>query len=339
MPHWRTHYWLNRLILLGILLSSGRAFAQTKPTAVLVTNHADATIVPLLQAELESLGFKIEREDRGPLEISPQDLTVAARRYQAVAGFRVISTQKSVEIWIADRVTGKVVLREVLHDGDDLSDSRLVVLRAVELLRGSLMELEAPHPPRGEIPSPEGLRPLTGFPEGKGKYSLSLGPSLIFPGTHSAYAPGARANLSWWITPHFGAGLTAGATLTPAVLDRPEGQVTVSARWVEVSFRSKLGNAFSTWVPSAGVGISLLASGLEGLPAAGYTGRTRTLVAPAMGVDLGIAYRLSNNVSILANGWGALRTRSLSIHAANRVVTNVGRWLVVPSVGLQVHWP
>ncbi len=67
-------------------------------------------------------------------------------------------SERGVEIWIADRVTGKTVLREMADDGGTPDRDAALALRAVELLRASLLEVGLPAPPPGEVPATPEIR-------------------------------------------------------------------------------------------------------------------------------------------------------------------------------------
>ena len=111
MRRWQKRSWhadrgaLFALLLATLGAASARGESVATPAAsrssvriVLVTNHSDMGIVPLLRAEFEALGMHVELEDRGPTEIVPRDLNMVARRHQAVAAVRVLLAAGVVEV-------------------------------------------------------------------------------------------------------------------------------------------------------------------------------------------------------------------------------------------------
>lgn len=67
---------LLRIALTGsVCLAQVLSKASEPATIVLVANHADATIIPLLHAELSNLGLNVLVVDRGDHELSPSELT------------------------------------------------------------------------------------------------------------------------------------------------------------------------------------------------------------------------------------------------------------------------
>ncbi len=335
-------FWRNSALAAALCLGApvaGGTEPAHAPTVVLVTNHADAPIVPRLRAELVALGMQVEEEDRVEGELLPRDLSETARRHRAIAAFRLRLTEGTVEIWVADRVTGKVVLREVVHRGSDNIDDMLVVLRAVELLRGSLMELEAPHPSRGELkPTPE-VRVVTGYPEAKERFSLLLGPAVMVMSGVPLVAPGATAELGYRPVPHFGLRVGTGAALSPARLHDSAGTVELIPRWLEIG---------ATWLPldpayslrpMLGLGIALLETSLRGFPKPSYTGSSRSVLEPAATACLGLGYRLSRNILLGVRTWGALERRSTTILVAGHPAAERGRLTGAGTLGLEAVWP
>jgi len=71
----------------------------------------------------------------------------------------VASREGKVEVWVADRVTGKAVVRELDAPEGGTSDAA-VAIGSVELLRASLMELHSGEPAHGDAPATEKLQSL-----------------------------------------------------------------------------------------------------------------------------------------------------------------------------------
>ena len=77
---------------------------DARPRIVLVTNHADARIIPLLERELSGLGLDVVTVDKGPDEVLPDDLIRAAR-----AGLRCMEVPVSYRRRVGvSKVTGTV---------------------------------------------------------------------------------------------------------------------------------------------------------------------------------------------------------------------------------------
>jgi len=348
MRRWRrTSFRVELALLLALALAVAATVVRAEPPAasadaphiVLVTNHADAAIVPLLRAELETLGMHVEVEDRGPNEIVPRDLNVAARRHQAVAAVRVLVAAGVVEVWIADRVTGKIVLRDVIAESRERVDETLVAVRAVELLRGSLMELEAPHEPRGEIPAPPALRSLAQFLEDRERFALGVEGAALWSAGGATPAPAATLSLTFrpW---RFGAlRMAGGAALAPAKLSSVEGTAEFSLRWIELGAVAVLPPSESRLRGSLGAGFGLSALSMEGTPVGSYLGTSRTLWSPTPSIRASVGYAVARPVRIVLGVWAGRMLRHAEVQFAGRHVGAYGAWLACGSLGVEVTWP
>ena len=148
-------------VVLGGMLAPpvARAEPMTDST-VLVLGGEHAPLTKRLRAELRALGLHVlvaEAED-----VSLAQLEVRARAAGAALALSTRETREGVELRLVDRVTGKMLLREVLErDLSSRDPDALLALRALELLRASLLELELTHPPRGEVAPTNALREAT----------------------------------------------------------------------------------------------------------------------------------------------------------------------------------
>lgn len=271
----------------SMLPSIARAEPDEKPRVVLVTNHADAAIVPLLRAELERMGLAVVEVDHGADDVVPQDLRRAARDTKAVAGFRVLVSKGTVEVWITDRVTGKVALREILPQGSDPNvPEDLVVTRSIELLRASLLELQAPYPPRGEVPAPAAIARLSSYPKPPSRNAVSFGIGFVssIPGAGEGTAlhtvTGA-IGIRYAFHPAFSAGFLGQTSLSERKQPVVGGEAHFSTRMFGVDLRHER-FWVADWLHGAvGAGMSAFVSKAQGIPSTGYVGEERTSTAPA----------------------------------------------------------
>src|SRR5271170_4169405 len=149
-------------IVASALVASHRARAESGATLVaIVTAEPNSSLTRRVRAELEGLGLDVIVL-KPPDESSPSraPLEQAARSVGAVAAVRLIaSTEGKVEVWVADRVTGKAVVRELDAPASGASDAAVAV-GSVELLRASLMELHSGEPPHGDAPANDRVQSL-----------------------------------------------------------------------------------------------------------------------------------------------------------------------------------
>jgi hypothetical protein len=351
MRRWQKRSWrADRAALLVLLLvalrtvsARGESVATSRSPSrvriVLVTNHADAGIVPLLRAEFEALGMHVELEDRGPNEIAPRDLNLVARRHQAVAAVRVLLAVGVVEVWIADRATGKVVLREVIQQGGGKVDETLVALRAVELLRGSLMELDAPHEPRGEVPPSPALRAIASAVDDRERYGLTVVGAGMWSEGGSTAVPAFSLALTWRAWRWFACRAWGATALVPATLSAQEGSAALTLRWAEIDVLAVTPPSVSPWRGSVGVGIGLHMISMEGRPIEPYWGESKTLWSLAPTVSASVGYVVAGPVRVVLDAWATSMLRFSRVQFAGREVGRYGALLAGAGLGMEVTWP
>jgi hypothetical protein len=264
-PRWcwhnRRHLVASALLALSAL-SPSVSSAEEALRVVVIRGAKESTTSRRLEAELRSLGLVvISRSFPGPGDTHAL-LEQAARREGAIAAVQVIAQGTIAQLWIADRVTNKTVLREVAiatQDRNRADDS--IAVGVAELLRASLMEVNAPREARGAYPSTPELREL-GYarsardPTDDGArlwLNLGAGAELGLRGIGPSMLAQARAG--WTPERGFGLELLGGMTLIPALIERSTGRARLSSEWLgaAATFSWQRGNSnFST---RAGMGI------------------------------------------------------------------------------------
>lgn len=134
----------------GMLVAPTARVEPATDTRVVVLGDENAALTKRLRAELDALGFHVLVVPGG--NVSPAELEAHARETGAAVALSATENSHGVELRLVDRVTDKTLLREVLQrDLSSTDPDTLLALRAVELLRASLLEIELVHPPRGEV--------------------------------------------------------------------------------------------------------------------------------------------------------------------------------------------
>jgi hypothetical protein len=309
-------------------------------TLVLVTNHRDAAIIPLLRSELESLGLTIETVDKGEAEVIPRDLKRVAHERNAVAAVRVLVSTGVVEVWIADRVTGKVVLREVLPQAADSKVSEsTVVLRVVELLRASLMEVEAPHAPRGEVAPPPTLYKVVGFPEATGQLRLEMGTAVIMSAGGVGPSLAAEFDVGYRASNHLTVDGFGAMSVIPGEVSGAEGTAKVLSRILALDMEAHTSASASTWQPFARAGFGLLSLSSKGEARTPYVGYQRDDAGMAVLAGFGTRVRLTRNVAISATIQGLRAFQSVSMQFNNTTVARFGTIAAIGSLGVVLAVP
>ncbi|APR88135.1 Flagellar hook-length control protein FliK [Minicystis rosea] len=345
-------------MVLACLHAGEPAHAADPPRVVLVAAETEHAFMERLRAELTALGFEVITAPAPPGALSREALEASARAASAVAAMRVAWLRAGLEVWVVDRVTGKTVLREVMAAG--AAPESTVALRAVELLRASLMELDAAQPPRGETPAPEGLRAAAGLPPPPSAppnaahtptapvpptaptrpfLSIDVGASITgSPGGLPAF-PALTVGLSGWIVPQLSAGLLALVPLSTAHDQGPEG--TSSSRitlfGVEARFEPLPAARFR---PSIGAGAALVWMHTDGTGgSARYAGASPSAWSGGPFVRPGLGIAVASHLVIRADLLAGVALRRLVIAYAGRDAAAWGVPFLSGSLGLEVSVP
>jgi hypothetical protein len=329
-------------LLLSLVARPAHGDAPAAGTILLVVDERAFALATRVAAELAALGFSVRSQTREP---RPAELATEARRAGAFAAIGIGPTAEgTVEITVLDRVTGKTLRREVL--GRSLTDPttrELVALRASELLRASLMEIEAPHPPRGELPptpivariavAPETIRQ----PDRRLRLSAESG-VLVAPGLSAT--PLLQAALGVRVVERLELGATLGSQLTASGRAVDAGRIEATARWVGVGPKLLLLPRRDTSNVALGLETQLT---LVGLSASGFaadaTHRGQSRFAWALASTFGI----DSKIRVHKQLWWALKPSlgfalsELSLRADGRNLKIWGRPWLQCSTGLEVE--
>jgi hypothetical protein len=266
-------------------------------------------------------------------------------------------TPRGVELWLVDRVTGKTLLREVLErDLKSADPDAVIALRAVELLRASLLELELAHPARGEVPAAPALRESVDRLErapvdrrssdrrARGAAATEQESALIAGVAMAAHShlgmtrttPGIVPVALWHPTRRVAAGFWGLVPLGSAEVTGDEGAAGVRSWAVGSGFRVAPFTLGRRWEPSLGGGASVLWLNVEGLrarPALGLT--TGRLVAAGPYGELGCGFRIAGGLSLRADVRALVAFPRPVVEFAGREVVALGRPLATASFGVE----
>ncbi len=330
------------LMLLALLVALPARSSDSAGTILLIVDERAQALATRVAAELSSLGFEVSSQTREP---KAAELAREARRAGAFAAIGIGPTAEgTVEITVLDRVTGKSLRREVL--GRSLTDPttrELVALRASELLRASLMEIEAPHPPRGEVPAtpvvaqvaraPETIRE----PDRRARLGVQSG-VLLAPGL--SMAPVLQATVGARLTGLLELSLKLGSQLTPGERVENQGRMETTARWLGVGPRLMVlpRQARSRVALGVGLDVELLALSASGFAAdAAHRGSSALAWAPALELGLESKIRLHPQLWWSLDPGVGFSLRELSLRADRRDVRIWGRPWLRCATGLEVE--
>jgi hypothetical protein len=290
-----------RLAALAAALSFGLAASAAEPPriALVQPERPDAILreaVTRLQAELTAAGFTVVLVHAAP----DADLLAAVER--AATGLHPLATVAvtrtlggaAADIWVADHVTHKTVVRHV--DTPATAEASLpaaLAIRAVDLLRASLREASSPAAPS---PAPELARPPAA-PAPEPRALLERLTVLI--GFAALYGLGENGGR---VTPaiHLGYGTSFGLAGRLVILGpTPTDQLAM----VELAYG--FGRSFQTVAPlvSLGAGVGHTTFGY----ASSFPGELLTRATYALfGGSAGLAARLADRTAFVLEGRGLL---------------------------------
>jgi hypothetical protein len=336
---------LATLAFLACLTDAPRARAEGSRVVIVRDRSADAVVDRAevrLAAELRAAGFQVEErvvegdDDARKVVEEPAEggpfATVLLRRSGARA---------ATDVWVADHVTHKTVVRRMGSRGAGDAADRALALRVVELMRASLVEglvLPAsdddlpPPPSPSPTPNPPAARVLphdvTDWtrdalhelpPRRSPHLGVALGVAGAFAGPDVGMAVAPELRVAWYATPAWSVGLLAVGPGFGARGTGAEGTANVRQELAlgEVAFEPAPSGIASVFV-SLGVGAyHLYASGEASPP---YTSANDDAWSALLAAGAGLRMRLSGATSVVLDAREVLALpRPIIVFASERV--------------------
>jgi hypothetical protein len=324
------------LVTAALLWAADARAAETSRVVLLRAPSADTLTEQgntLLAAELRAAGFEVVTVARDPSRDIRRDIEAASAASSPIATFAILPAPDgaAVELWLEDRITHKLTIRRLDVDRSREAPADLAV-RAVELLRGSLLEVALPPP----APRPQPAAPpedvtvwiASTVPERRAPH-FSTGPGVALgmtalgsAGLGPTYAPALR--LSWGNR----RGLFARATVTGfgwgRTLRASEGSAVVrqDLALAEIGFAFRPEARLQPFV-AAGAGARRARSEGTGVSTL-FPGESGTAYAAAAVLGGGIAARLADRVSAILDAGLIVAAPSTEILIATSPVGRVG---------------
>jgi hypothetical protein len=135
---------LTSVVTLGVLAAPSIARAASRVVLVEAPDASLRDATSRLRGELAAAGF----------EVSEVSATAPADEATSFATVRLQRTASgAIEVWVSDQLTAKTVVRRIGNRPRDRAP-RVIAIRALELLRASLLEIESPPPaPPDDVPA------------------------------------------------------------------------------------------------------------------------------------------------------------------------------------------
>lgn len=242
-----------------------------------------------------------------------------------------------VEVWVADRVTGKVSLREVIRRPEHgAADARIVVLRAVELLRWSLQELRAKEPPPGEIAEPP--KEVVELTRGSGlstTIALAIAPQASYLTGTTSLGAGLELDASMRVGAWGGQVLFAQPVFA-SQLSTDLGRVEIRSAWVGIEATWDPAPADARFQPRLALGVRGLSMELTGVVEAPLVGRSLRDYAIAPAFHPACVIALTHYFQLFASASAAWMLRQTSVEFAGERAGRFGAWLGTAGMGVRV---
>jgi hypothetical protein len=313
---------IRRIALVWLALAGTAAAAPAR--VALVHEHEPSALeqrtLTRLRAELIAAGFEItevERRGEGAREAAEAE-PPSPGVFATIA--IVPRTADAADIWVADRVTGKTVVRRIRVPSSTGRDMAAVLaVRAVELLQASLLEALEP-PPRAEpasadaapVPPPTAVPPAVSawmssrLPANEPRAAesnlmLQAGAGVIhsFGGVGPAFLP--VLGLGYRLSSAVAVGVRAGGPAFAADLAATGGTIAVRQELVTVEVTYDLLSPTATVRPVVIGGAGVYHLGVVGAAAPPYRGESNDLFAALFAVGPGARFRLGERVSLLGD--------------------------------------
>jgi len=335
---------LAALVFTLQLALTARAEHRENGTILLIVDTRARALATRVAAELEALGFFVLTRAQEPRAAQLSD---EARSAGAMAAIWIGPTAEgSVEITLLDRVTGKIVRREVLGPSlEDPTMRELVALRASELLRASLMEIEAPHPPRGDVPASANVNKVVSSASTSRRQSRRLmleveSGVLLVPGLSAA--PLLQLSASTRATERLALGFGFGGQLTSSSRAAAHGRIEALARWLGAGAELLLLPPGAETRVALGIDVQalLVALSAQGTAADALDrGQSGLVWIPAARVGLAARVRLSQGLWWTLEPTVAVTAAKIALRVDGQELQAWGRPWLAWSSGLELELP
>lgn len=327
------------------------AWADRARIVIVVPSPRDP-IALRLEAELTALGFEVvtEREPEAPPAREPLEAT--ARALSAVAAVRVAPKVGGVEVWIVDRVTGKTVLTDVTAEGDTTTVEATVALRTVELLRASFLEIQEPHPARGEVPIPEEVRALSAptadlptappasqeEPPASTAVRVGVGAAAVLSAGGLDAGPHVRLGGTWMSSRRVGARVFALFPTVATHVTAVEGETSMRVALLGAGLHVEP-TEIGPLTPTLDAGLAGAWLLFEGAAQAPYVATTDTVVVAAPFAGAGLDWALTSVLHLEGQALCAVALPRPILTLAGREAGSWGRPALALSLSLSMHLP
>jgi hypothetical protein len=338
--------------------------ALTALTAVTLVGEANATTVAIVQpenpspiiaetlvrleGELRSVGFEtaiidVAREKDGHAAAHGLEQIGSRWRVDAVVAVFGGAASGSVDLWVVNRMTGRTLERTATLEPGLGPSSRTLAIRALELLRSSMLELDlslparpppaptAPAAPAAAPAAPAAVRAAHGdqLPDsrgflGRGRVGVELGGAVVAStaGLGPAFAPLMR--IGWAPRPEWAATLVAAGLGTRPTVRSSTGSAEVSRDSALLVMRRRF-RTDSRVRPLVSLGAGALRTTADGSADAPNQGHRITRWSLLLEAALGAELRLDEHFFLMGATQVQVAEPYLAVRLVDEDTATVGR--------------
>jgi hypothetical protein len=309
------------LVSTASLLTSAAARPATggaQPVPPLIVLFASPTSEPLagrIEAELLAAGMTPHRVTLPPTTAF-EELAAIVSAAHAQGAIRVDAGATGAEVWLAEPITGRALLRQSLSSEPSPAMTSVIALRTVKFLRASFLPAEAsPAPPPPAVVVSPPPAPAT---EPASRFRLAIAPALLFSAGGLGATVAAAATASIRLRRHLGIEVLGLVPVTTAQLDTVEGSSRVSVYLVGAGANLRW-SPWQMWSTDVSAGVLAAIVRATGTAHAPLMGVTEGMTGAAPYARAGAAFGVSS--------WLALRADILVGDMVPRaVIQNAATW-------------
>jgi hypothetical protein len=338
------------LLMLEIATVTARGDEPARPlVALLRPDPPDPALGQMfvrLEGELRTAGFDVTIVARAPDE-TPQAAIARASEAQAPAaiigvfGGSLGGPDAGMEMWVADRLTGRSVVRRLNASGETgARASEILAIRAAEQLSASLIDLDlapkpAPVAKPAEVPPAPKPGPALGSerPAERSRFRAELGVGTLFSfeGAGPTLTPVGR--LGWSALPFWEVRVTGAGLGTRSSISSSSGSATFSQDLL------LLESVFSTSKPGqvglrASLGVGTLHVGVEGHGSGSVQGLDASKWAAAVDAGIGLSYQRAGSMGFALEGHAVFASPYPVVRLLDEAQATTGRPAIFASLAL-----
>ncbi|HMA94741.1 MAG TPA: hypothetical protein VKP30_18755 [Polyangiaceae bacterium] len=356
----RLFRWASALRVFEIVWIASLCSAQAAQRArvVLITADRESATARRFIKELNTLDVDVVTvlTDESAPSIRKELERVAAEQ-RAFAAVRIVPTGTEAEVWVADRVTGKTLVREVISGANQGQFDEAVTLGAVELLRASLLEVATDTELKGDVAPPAAAKKLLPAPKpptptptraaavtkplppAQNALALfSVGPAWDIGINHLSASQSLEFDLKVVAPSGWGGEVLYRSPFTGQELSRGEGSATLHAQ--HLAFMGCYSSTHGAWSPALGLGLGAAAITSTGqVVDPKMVAREEQRVRWLAFTRAGIGYRALPFLGVRVDANFGYATTPLTVRVASREAAEYGRPFASVGASFELRLP